>query len=160
MKLLRVVLRQCERTRRLEARDHLGVRLASCPRKIEHLVVAKGGVKQVSVPCSDCVLAKLYASTFVASPPTVREDGSIQFIVRAGKAVDRLLSQHRDMVLEVEELDYRRVLLTPRQRTALRLLASGEAKGISGLAEKLRVNKSTASRIYRRMLEKIMVRAA
>ncbi len=159
MRLARIVMHQCEAVRRLEADDYLGTSFSSCPARISHVVVSKRRVIHVSKPCDDCVLAKLYRATHVVGQPKIRQDGRIEFIVRLNRRAERVLREHRDEIVEVEEIDYRSLYLTPRQRQALEAVAEGGAYGVTSLARALGVSKSSASRLYKRILRKLILRA-
>ncbi len=155
MKLLRVVMWQCERMRRTEADDYLGMRLGACPLRIEHLVVSGRRVERVRVPCSECVLAKLYEVAHVLGPPALTPDGKIQFVVTQNRRVKKILREHEDEIVTVEEIDYRDVYLTPRQKQALTLLASGKATNITRLAKTLGITKPAALKLVRKSLRKL-----
>ena len=157
MRLLRITMKQCGLMRGLRAEGYLGTRLGSCPLRIEHVLVVDRRVRNVSAPCDQCVLAKLYQSTHVIGTPLLSDD-YIVFYARDNRQVRRILREHMDRVVGVDEIDYREIYLTSRQRQALRLLASGEATNISRLARKLRISKSAALRLVRRAIKKLAYR--
>jgi len=154
MKLLRLEMWQCERVRREEA-GYLATHFGRCPLYIEHLITSGNSVKRVRVGCENCVLAKLYRASYVVGSPVLTPDGRIRFYVRKDKKVKRIIEEHIDDLISVEEVDHREVVLTPRQREAIRLLASGEASNITRLAAKLGISKPAALRLVRRSLRKL-----
>lgn len=155
MKVLKVVMKQCEPVMSLEPGSYLGVRLGGCLRFIEHMLLTKSGIKKVRVPCDSCVLGKLYRSSFVVGQPVVSPEGWISFLVKDDRQARRVLREHSRSIVSVEELDYRNVVLTPRQLEALKLLASSGA-GVSKIARALGVTKPAARKLARRGLEKLV----
>jgi len=155
MKLLRLEMWQCERVRREEADGYLATHFGRCPLYIEHLVTSGNTVKKVRVGCENCVLAKLYRASYVVGNPVLTPDGKIQFYVRKDKRVERIIRDHAKDLISVEEVDHREVTLTPRQREAIRLLATGQASNITRLAEKLGISKPAALRLVKRSLRKL-----
>ena len=155
MKLLRILMWQCELVRQQEAEDYLATHLGRCPVYIEHLLATGNSVKKVRIGCENCVLAKLYRASYVVGKPTLTSDGKILFYVRKDKKVEKILKEHLDSLVSVEVVDHREVILTPRQREAIKLLAEGEATNITRLAQKLRITKPAALRLVRRSLRKL-----
>ncbi|MCE4620636.1 MAG: hypothetical protein F7C33_06410 [Desulfurococcales archaeon] len=157
MRLLKVRMRQCEKLRSIGADSYLGFRIASCPERIEHVVVSSRRVSIFSKRCDDCVLAKLVRATHVVGTPIIAGD-SIVFLVNDNRHARRLLAQHSDDIVEVEEVDYREAYLTKRQRQVLRLLASGEASNVSRVARKLGISKPAALKLVKNSIRKIVER--
>lgn len=154
MKVLKVIMKQCDLVRSLEPRGYLGIRLGGCLKLIEHMLLTKSGIERVRVPCDSCVLAKLYRSSFVVGQPVVSPQGWISFLVKDDRQARRVLREHSDSLVSVEELDYRDVVLTPRQMEALKLLAHNGA-GASKIARALGVTKPAAHKLAKRSLEKL-----
>jgi len=108
----------------------------------------------VKVPCDSCVLAKLYRASFVVGHPVLSPQGRISFLVRDDWQARRVLRKYPDRLVAVEEIDYRDIVLTPRQMEALKLLASNGA-GVSKIARALGVTKPAAHKLARRSLKKL-----
>ena len=153
MRVIRVVMWQCELLRQAEPEAYLGTRF-SCDRFIEHLVVSKRSVKRVRLACETCVLAKLARASYLLGHPEVTSDGKIQFLVRDDSGARRILREHQEDLVDVEYLDHRSVYLTPRQREVLKTLAE-ETTSISSLARRLGVAKPAALRLVKRSLRKL-----
>lgn len=157
MKLLRVVMTQCEKLKSLKPDEYLGVRIGSCPDRIEHIVVSNRRVHIVSKRCEDCVLAKLIRSTHVIGQPVLK-GGTITFIVRADKYSRNLIKKYSRDIIDISELDYRELYLTERQKQVLRLMVSGEASNISRIARKLGISKPAALKLVRNSIRKLAKR--
>jgi len=160
MKLLRITMKQCDTVKGIGAEEYLGTRLGSCPLRIEHIVVAGKKIERVKKSCDHCILAKLYHSTYVVGNPTLTQGGGIVFLAIDTREVRRMLNRHRDELINVEEVDPRSIYLTPRQKEALRLLATGEATNISRLARRLGITKPAALKLFRKSLQKLAKRHA
>lgn len=158
MKLVKVVIRQCETLRALDADEYLGTRIGYCPSKIEHIVVSGRRIHIFRKNCDDCVLAKLMKTTHVIGLPVIRKDETIHFIVRETRRAMKILKEHEKDILKMEEVDYREVYLTLRQKEALRLLANGEASNISRLARKLGISKPAALKLVKNSIRKLASR--
>lgn len=155
MRLIRVVIRQCETLKSLQADEYLGTRIGYCPYKIEHIVVSRRKIHVFSKECESCVLAKLIRNTHVIGLPVIKEDQTIHFIVRESRNTLRVLREHAEDIVEIEPVDYREVYLTIRQKEALRLLANGDASNISRLARKLGISKPAALKLVKKSIQKI-----
>jgi DNA-binding CsgD family transcriptional regulator len=155
MRVARVAMRQCSELRELGAEGYLGFNVSGCPGRVEHVVVRGRRVVRFQKRCDDCILSFLARKTHLLGMPVLRSDGTIVFTVPLDKTVRRLLRENRDNVVSVEEVDYREVFLTERQRTVIRLISTGEASNISRVAEKLGISKPAAYKIVRSALRKL-----
>ena len=158
MKLLRITMKQCDTVRNIGAEEYLGTRLGSCPLRIEHIIVSGKRIEHVKKSCDSCILAKLYHSTYVVGNPTLTPEGGIVFIAINTREVRRILKHHKEELINVEEVDPRNIYLTPRQKEALKLLATGEASNISRLARRLGITKPAALKLVRKSLQKLAKR--
>ncbi len=155
MKALVVIATPCEYVKRLRPEGYLGYRLGGCPQgSIEHLLVTRKGLVKARKECENCVLARLARATHLLSPPVLTSTGHMKFLVTATPAAKRVLTEYRDRVVNIEEVDYRSVHLTPRQREAIQLLAE-QATNITGLARALGVSKPAAWKLVRKTIRKI-----
>ncbi len=150
---LEVVMKQCPRARSLGARGYLGFRLAGQCERIVHLLETPEGPRILEAECSECILAELIRVTWLLAPPSLREDGSIRFLVADTPAARRLVERRRDRLVEARRRRLEGVALTPRQREALRML--GEGENIAGLARRLGVSRPAALRLARKTLAKL-----
>ncbi|MCE4625391.1 MAG: hypothetical protein F7C35_05960 [Desulfurococcales archaeon] len=155
MRLLEVVMKQCKRLRELGPDEYLGTSIKRCPLRIEHVVVKGHRVERLTMPCSKCVLAKLYRSTYLIGTPTLTSEGEIRFIVVENRAVRKIFQEHKEDLVSVKQVDPRQVYLTPRQRQVLALLASGEASNISQVSRHLNISKPAALKLVRNALRKL-----
>ncbi len=154
MRVLKIVMKQCEILRSLDAVGYVGSRLGGCVKFIEHAVMTREGIKRVRAPCHSCVLAKLYRASFVLGYPVITSDGLIRFLVLKNRLVQRILREHERDLVSVEELDYREVILTPRQRETLHHMAL-DGTSITRIARALGVTKPAALKLARRSLRKL-----
>ncbi|MEB3788805.1 MAG: hypothetical protein GSR72_02795 [Desulfurococcales archaeon] len=155
MKLLEVIMWQCELIRKLEAEDYLGVSLRRCPEKIEHLIISDNKVKNINVRCENCVLAKLMKSTHLIGSPIIVDGGKIKFIVKNNISVKKLLKEHSYQLVEIKEVDYRELYLTKRQKEVLSLLISGKVSNATQLSRFLKISKPAALKLIKRSISKL-----
>ncbi|MCE4609397.1 MAG: hypothetical protein GSR77_00890 [Desulfurococcales archaeon] len=155
MKLLEVIMWQCELIRKLEAEDYLGVSLRRCPEKIEHIIVSDNKVKNVNVRCENCILAKLMKSTHIIGSPTIVNGGKIRFVVKNNASVKKLLKEHSYQLVEIKEVDHRELYLTRRQKEVLSLLVSGRVSNATQLSRLLKISKPAALKLIKRSIRKL-----
>ncbi len=133
----------------------LGFNVSGCPGKVEHVLARGHRVVRFQKKCGQCILPILARGAHLLGMPVLRNDGTIVFTVPLDRWVRKTLREHRDEVVSVDEVDYREVFLTERQRTALKLISSGEASNISRVAERLGISKPAAYKTVRSALRKL-----
>jgi len=154
MRLLRIVLHQCNQLKNTDAIGHLGSRLSCKHDTVEHAVITKSGVVHVKKKCDSCIYAKLQASSFILGQPILLQGGLIQFLVAKNRAIEKLLKENSHIVVEAEEINYKDIVLTPRQKEALAYIASN-GTSISHLAKYLGITKPAALKLARKSLKKL-----
>ena len=154
MRLLRIVLHQCSQLRNINAEGHLGSRL-SCPHNtVEHAVITGNGVTRVKKKCDTCIYTILQRLSFTLGQPILLRGGLVQFIVAKNRAVEKLLKENHHLLVEAEEVSYKDLFLTPRQKEALAYLAYN-GTSVSNLARYLGVTKPAALKLARKSLRKL-----
>lgn len=163
MKVAVITIEPCFTVRELGACSYVGYRIYGD--RVEHLVIAggrSGSCRHAGKPkvvkfrkrCDECVLGMLLRRSALVTLPTLSSDGSaIRFVVVYSRAVRALLKERGERVVSVKVLDLRRVLLTHRQRLALRLVASGTP--ISKVAAELGITKQAARKLLGRLMRKL-----
>jgi len=155
LRVARVTMRQCRELLELGPDGYLGFNVSGCPGRVEHVLVRGRRVVRFQKRCDQCILSMLARGTHLLGMPVLRNDGTIVFTVPLDRWVRKTLREHSDEVVSVEEVDYREVFLTERQRTALKLISTGEASNISRVAERLGISKPAAYKIVRSALRKL-----
>ncbi len=153
MKALLISAVPCEQVRELGPEGYLGFRTLNCE-AIEHLIVSKGRVVRARRKCDDCVLGQLARHGFILSNPTITSEGFIRMASTDSAGVRRILRKYRHQIVAVEEIDLRGLILTPKQRMAVALLADG-ASNISGVARALGISKTAAWKLVKKSIKKI-----
>ncbi len=151
MKLAVITMKQCPVAASAKPKAYLGFRCTAS--YVEHLLESSKGPARIRRECRGCVLAGIVEGSYLVSTPIVFEDGRIRFIAVYNNAVRRLLQRHRDQLVSVEIVDSRSLLLTPRQRRLIALMAENPSP--SRLASILGVTRPSASKAVRRVLRKL-----
>ncbi len=109
----------------------------------------------VRLPCKDCILRKLLSTSALVDHPRF-ENGVFVFKFVYTNALSKLLGLKDEELytpsLKAYTVSARKLLLTARQRCALRLFVQG---GLRKVAEALGVSKPTACRVVKRALKKL-----
>jgi len=148
MEFLKVVLRTCPRVPR-DAYAHLGFHMRNG--RVIHLVATPRGVEKVVARCDECVFYQLASSGYIFGGVKLSE-GRITVIVTGNGAVKKIL-RNSPQVVKVEEVSYKNLILTEKQRNALLHLAMG--KGAGDLAKELGVSRVAALKLIKRALKKV-----
>jgi len=155
MKLARITMKQCSQLRELEPDDYLGTKISGSPNRIEHIVISKRRIHTIRKKCSECILSKLAMATYVIGTPVIKPDRTIVFTIAINKKTMSIINQHKERLVNIEEIDYRKIYLTEKQKKAIKLLASGEASNITRLADKLNISKPAAHKLVKKTIHKL-----
>ncbi|GEM_PF-6866124 len=164
MRVAKIVMWGCDYLQKTKPTIYIGYQLKDGER-IEHLLIKKteNGLKRIRLraECDKCILGRLIKSSkLVAMPVIIGEKNKrkmIKFIVLYNREIQKLLTKHREQLVDVEIISIRRVMLTDRQREVLVLAANGTGTSPTRIASKLNISRQAAQKILYNLVRKLAV---
>lgn len=157
VRALRITMVGCEALQRVKPRAYLGYRILEDGRIEHHLVRGRRRLVRLRVDCDRCVLGRLLKASAVVSTPVVIDGRLVRFLVLDSREARRIVGETPSRLVSVEQVELENLVLTDRQRHALRLAADGAGPTPSRLARALGVTRQAAQRLLKTVLRKASI---